>query len=78
MARLVGYFKQLFSVFNQHYTHFNILFHSHVYQKTTNNITQTPLPNGPNFAQKSFMSFLLFFFIRNHLCTLSLKLVNST
>ena len=30
--------------FKQHYTHF----HPHVFQKTTNNITQTTLPNTPN------------------------------
>ena len=33
-----------FSVFKQHYT----FFRSHVFQKTTNNIAQTPLPNRPS------------------------------
>ena len=44
---LVKHLKHMFSVFKQHYTHFHTLFHSHVFQKNTNNITQTPLPNGP-------------------------------
>ena len=36
-----------FSHFKQYYTHFKILFHSHIFQKTTNNVTQTTLPNTP-------------------------------
>ena len=46
-ARLVGYFKHQFSIFKQHFTYFYTLFHPHVFQKTINNTTQTPLPNGP-------------------------------
>ena len=43
---LVDYLNNIFYVFKQHYTLFHILFHPHVFQKTINNITQTPLPNG--------------------------------
>ena len=39
--RLVELLNNSFSVFKQHYT----FFHPHVFQKTTNNITQTHLPN---------------------------------
>ena len=46
-ARLVEYFSNMFSVFKQHYTHFYTFFHPHIFQKNTNNITQTTLPNGP-------------------------------
>ena len=42
---LVGHFKQLLEYFKHTNTHFHILFHPHVYQKHTNNITQTPIPN---------------------------------
>ena len=41
-SHLVELLNNSFSVFKQHYT----LFHSHIFQKTTNNITQTSLPNG--------------------------------
>ena len=44
---LVGHFKQLLEHFKHTKTYFHILFHSHVYQKHTNNVTQTPLPNTP-------------------------------
>ena len=47
MPCLVEYLKHMFSVFKQHYTLFHTLFHPHVFQKNTNNITQTLLPNGP-------------------------------
>ena len=46
--------KHSFSVFKQHYTHFHTLFHPHIFQKTTNNITQTLLPNGTHSL--SFLS----------------------
>ena len=46
-AHLVEHFSNMFSIFKQYYTHFHTLFHSHVFQKNTNNITQTTLPNGP-------------------------------
>ena len=42
---MVGCFKHSSSVFKQYYTHFYTFFHSHVFQKTTNNTIQTPLPN---------------------------------
>ena len=61
LACLVNKFKLLFSVFKQHYTHFHILFHPHVFQKTTNNITQTSLPNGPKLY--SIFAFKSFFFL---------------
>ena len=44
-ACLVGHFNQLLEYFKHTNTHFYTLFHSHVYQKHSNNITQTPLPN---------------------------------
>ena len=37
----------MFLIFKQHYTHFYILFHPHVFSKNTNNVTKTTLPNGP-------------------------------
>ena len=37
---LVRYFEQQFSVFKQHYTYFYILFYSHIFSKTTNNVTK--------------------------------------
>ena len=33
--------------FKEHNTHFHILFYPHVYQKHSNNITQTNSPNRP-------------------------------
>ena len=50
MACLVYKLKHIFSVFKQYYIHFHTFFHLHVFQKNTNNITQTPLPNGPLIA----------------------------
>ena len=44
---LVEHLKHMIFVFKQHYTHFYALFDPHVFQKNTNNITQTPLSNGP-------------------------------
>ena len=44
---LVELLNSSFLVFKQHYIHFYTTFHPHVFQKTTNNIIQTPLPNGP-------------------------------
>ena len=49
---LVSKFKHTFEHFKQHYTYFHALFHSHVYQKHPNNITQTPLPNTPIIKPK--------------------------
>ena len=46
-AYLAELLNNLFSVFKQHYTYFHTLFHPYVFQKTTNNITQTHLPNRP-------------------------------
>ena len=46
---MVHVFKYIFLVFKQHYTYFHTLFYSHVFQKITNNITQNPLPNEPDF-----------------------------
>ena len=48
---MVGHFKYLFSIFKQYYTNFHIFFHAHVFQKITNNTTQTPLPKEPNFLR---------------------------
>ena len=44
-SRFVELLNNLFLVFKQHYTHFHILFHPQVFQKITNNIIQTSLPN---------------------------------
>ena len=46
-ARLVAYFEQPFEYFKYTYTYFHAHFHQHVYQKHSNNITQTPLSNTP-------------------------------
>ena len=45
MACLVLHLKLTFLYFKQHYTHFHLLFHPHVFQKTINNFSQTTLPN---------------------------------
>ena len=42
-THLVEHFKHMFLVFKQHYTHFHILFHSYIFQKNINNITQISL-----------------------------------
>ena len=44
-ARLVAHFEQSFEYFKHTYIYFQTLFHPHIYQKHSNNITQTPLPN---------------------------------
>ena len=48
---LVSEFKLTFLHFKQHYTYFHtyfhILFHQHVFQKITNNNSQTTLSNIP-------------------------------
>ena len=44
---LVYHLKLTFLHFKQYYTHLHIFFHPHVFQKTTNNISQTTLPNTP-------------------------------
>ena len=46
-ACLVINLKLTFLHFKQHYIHFHTLFHPHVFQKTTNNLSQTTLPNTP-------------------------------
>ena len=48
---LVGKFKHTFEHFKQYCTHFHIVFHPHIYQKHSNNITQTPLLNRPWICQ---------------------------
>ena len=48
-VRLVREFKHVFSIFKQHYTYFHIFFHSHIFKKNINNITQTLLLNGLKF-----------------------------
>ena len=48
---MVGHFKQHFEHFKHTNTHFHILFHSQVYQKHPNNITQTPIPNNHFLAR---------------------------
>ena len=45
-ACLISQLKLTFSHFKQFYTYFNTLFHSHIYQKYSNDIIQTSLPNG--------------------------------
>ena len=69
LARLVGHFKYSFSVFKQYYTHFYTFFYLHIFQKITNNITQTPLPNG--FLKYKIFIWkvsIIFFFFEVH-CT---------
>ena len=48
-----------FSYFKQHYIYFNTLFHSHIFQKTTNNVTQTNLPNTPLKIETNLHSHIL-------------------
>ena len=57
---MVDYLNNIFSVFKQHYTLFHTLFHPHIFQKTTNNIAQTPLPNGPLVFTNSKTSSIYF------------------
>ena len=45
--RLIELFNNMFSIFKQYYTHFHTLFYLHVFQKNTNNVTRTTLPNNP-------------------------------
>ena len=54
---LVGHLKYIFLVFKQYYMYFYILFHSHIFQKNINNITQIPLPNGSLVSQKKYIIF---------------------
>ena len=65
---LVCDFKQPFSVFKQHFTHFNAFFHSHVFSQifSNNNFSfWTHVPNGPiefkiiQEKEFSFPSYLL-------------------
>ena len=64
--RLVAYFEQPFEYFKFTYT----LFHPHIYQKYSNNITQTSLPNTPKSFPSggemlNFFSFPFSFFYNN-------------
>ena len=55
---LVGKFKHTFEHFKQYCTHFHIVFHPHIYQKHSNNIIQTPLPNIPELKSVSKQSMI--------------------
>ena len=55
MGCLVNIFKQLFSVFKQHFTHFNALFHSHVF-------SQMFLNNNFQFLNTGIKRILYFLF----------------
>ena len=59
-ACLVINLKLTFSYFKQYYTHSNTLFHPHIFQKTTNNNSQTILPNIPKDLTSHF------FWIQDH------------
>ena len=48
---LVKCFEQQFSMFKQHYMHFHILFHPHIFPKNTNNVTRTTLPKAPKTSK---------------------------
>ena len=50
-ACLVINFKLTFLHFKQHYTHFYTLFYLHIFEKITNNNSQTTLPNTPSKVQ---------------------------
>ena len=57
---LVKHFKHIFSIFKQHYTYFHIFFHSHIFKKNINNITQTLLLNGLKFL---LFTWIFFYFL---------------
>ena len=46
MLYLVELLNNSFSIFKQYYTYVHTLFHSKIFQKNTNNITQSNLPNA--------------------------------
>ena len=46
-ACVVKHFSNMFSVFKQYYSYFYTHFYPHIFQKNTNNITLTILPNSP-------------------------------
>jgi len=54
VLNFLHYFEQLFEYFKHSYTHFHTFFHPHVYQKYSNNITQTSLPNTPKYLESLF------------------------
>ena len=58
---LVSEFKLTFSHFKQYYTFFHKFFHSYIFQKTTNNNSQTTLPNTPWNFEFFFCSILQIF-----------------
>ena len=46
MLYLIELLNNSFSIFKQRYTYFHTLSQSHIFQKNTNNITQSNLPNA--------------------------------
>ena len=69
-SRLVHVFKQMFSVFKQHYTYFHILFYPYIFSKNTNNVIRTTLQSGPLFWHSDCLTLFLFFYFK----LLSLKI----
>ena len=57
-ACLVINFKLIFSHFKQYYTYFYTFFHSYVFQKITNNIFETTLPNNSYITEKNMFKLL--------------------
>ena len=56
---LLKLLNNLFLIFKQYYTLFHTHFYPHVFQKTTSNIIQTLLQNGPILLQKSNSKYIL-------------------
>ena len=47
MTHWIQHLKHIVLIFKQYYMYLYTLFYLHVFQKNTNDITQTPLPNKP-------------------------------
>ena len=56
---LLKLINNLFLIFKQYYTLFHTHFYPHIFQKTTSNIIQTLLQNGPILLQKSNSKYIL-------------------
>ena len=50
-AYLLPYLKLTFLHFKQHYTHFHTHFNPRIFQKTTNNFSQTIISNTPQISE---------------------------
>ena len=55
MTHLIQHLKHIVLIFKQYYMYLYTLFYLYVFQKNTNNITQTPLP-GPRLVETQLSS----------------------